>query len=120
MYLKLNGLLVTVHDVLLIFEAMNIQVYCENSSDTTAVQSGQPRGMWPTYMVSRRLCKSASEGLYRGSNGSCIAMADMASSPNLNLSGKVKGHTFGMHILYPQSTNNRAVLTLRIIPNFLI
>ena len=66
------------------------------------------------------LCKSASEGLYRGSNGSSIAMADMASSPNLNLSGKVKGRNLGMHVLYPQSANNRAVLTLRIIPNFFI
>ena len=46
----------------------------------------------------------------------------MASSPNLNLSGEVKGRVQGTHFKYQKSANYRTCtfLTLHILPNFFV
>lgn len=43
----------------------------------------------------------------------------MASSPNLNLSGEVKGHVQGTHFKYPKSANYHT-FPLHFLPNFFV
>ena len=80
-------------------------------------QSDNHVALLPAYMVSCMLFRVHSRGF---TEVVLLVVGRHGFFANLNLSGEVKGRALGMRLKYPQAANYRALLTLRIIPNFLV